>query len=274
MFFFQRIVFFLALWILFQASVLSAGSLDIFHTSKPFPLTLPALDGQRFDLDHLNQQEFPVVLKHYENAERKARSREEKNLLGLAIGHLHYQIGNHKKASHYLRNKIVGNFILEDFRLNTLAFVLKKQGLLELNNQNYPLAIEFFKKSEQLRLKIFRYYPDSPFHANVSRDLAEIEYLLGEGYFLALNHKAAWQAFRRSMMRDFSENKEHKLKVTLALANNYQSAGDLKSAADIYASLLKNNPSMEIKKEAANFFKINEKNLEQLGIDINLQPPE
>lgn len=276
MFFFQRIIFFLVLGILLQTSALSAKSLDIFHTSKPFPLTLPTWEGPSVDLDHLNEQDLPAVLKLYEDAEKKAPLQEEKNLLGLAIGHLNYQNGNFEKAAHYLKNKIVGNFILEDFRLNTLAFVLKEQGLVELKSQNYSRAIKFFKNSEILRLKIFRNYPDSPFHANVSRDLAEIEYLQGEGYFLDLNHKAAWQAFRKSLMRKFPENKDHKIKVTLALANNYQSAGDLKSAADIYASLLKQKPSLEIKKEAVDFFKIYENKLKSLSADIDglkLDPP-
>ena len=92
MFFFQRIIFFLVLGILLQTSALSAKSLDIFHTSKPFPLTLPTLEGQSVDLDHLNEQDLPAVLKLYEDAEKKAPLQEETNLLGLAIGHLHYQI--------------------------------------------------------------------------------------------------------------------------------------------------------------------------------------
>ena len=207
---------------------------------------------------------------------KKAISREEKNLFALAIGHLHYQIGNHKKAALYLKSKIVGNFILEDFRLNTLAFVLRERGLLELKEQRYPKAIEFFKKSEHLRLKIFKHYPDSPFNSNMARDLAEIEYLEGEGYFLELNHKAAWQAYRKSLMREYPENEAHKLKVTLALANNYQSAGDIKSAADIYASLLKQNLFQEIKKEAIDFFRVYGNKLEKLAVDIEglkLGPP-
>ncbi len=262
---------------LFQPSGITAESLDIFDTSKPFPLTLPALEDGSFDLGRLKERDFPIALKHYENAEKKARSREEKNLLGLAIGYLHYINGNYPKAAQYLKLKIVGNFILEDFRLNTLAFVLKERGLLELQNQNYPKAIKYFKNSEEQRIKIFKNYPDSPFHANVSRDLAEVEYLLGQGYFLALNHKAAWQAYRKSLMRDFPGNEEHKIKVNLALANNYQSAGDIKNAADIYAALLKDSPSLEVKKSAINFFKIYENKLNKLGVDFDglkiLEPP-
>jgi hypothetical protein len=276
MFFIQRIVFLLVLGFLLQTSVLSAKSLDIFHTSKPFPLDLPALAGESFDLESLPKDDIPEVLKLYENAENKTRTREEKNLLALAIGHLNFKIERLKISSHYLINKISGNFILEDFRLNTLAFVYKEQGLMELQNQNYLLAIEFFKKSERLRLKIFKFYPDSPFHANVSRDLAEIEYLMGEGYFLGLNYKSAWQAFRRSLMRKFPENADHKIKVTRALANNYQSAGDIESAASIYASLIKQNPSLEIKKETIDFFNIYENKLKNFVPDIKkltLQPP-
>ncbi len=269
MFSFPGIILSFVLLNLFQTSSLSAESLDIFNTIKPFPPTLSALGEKRFDLGRLGDQDISIVLKHYENAEKKAQSREEKNLLALALGYLNYQNGNHKKAAQYLKNKIIGNFILEDFRLDTLAFVLKEQGQQELKNQNYLPAIKFFKNSEKLRLKIFRYYPDSPFHANVSRDLAEIEYLLGEGYFLALNYKDAWLAFRQSLMRDFPENKEHQLKVNLALAKNYQFAGDIRSAADIFFSLLKNTDSLDVKEVAVNFFKIYENKIKKMGIDLN-----
>jgi len=269
MYSFPGIIFSFSLLLLFPTTGVPAESLDIFNTNKPFPQTLPALGERKFDFGRLMEQDFLSVLKHYEKAEKKTRSREEKNLLGLAIGYLQYKNGNYKKAAQYLKNKIVGNFILEDFRLDTLALVLKEQGLVELKNQNYHRAIEFFKNSEKLRIKIFRYYPDSPFHANVPRDLAAIEYLLGEGYFLAFNHKAAWLAFRRSLMRSFPENEEHKLKVNLALAKNYQSAGDLKSAADIYANLLTNTLFPDAKEAAVNFFQIYENRLKNMGVDLN-----
>lgn len=277
MFFIQRIVYLLVLGFLLQTSVLSAKPLDTFQTSKPFPLILPALDGKNFDLDTLPKERFPEVLKLYENAEKNSRLREEKNLLALAIGHLNFKMGRLKKASQILKNKITGNFILEDFRLNTLAFVHKEQGLIELKNQHYLLALESFKQSELLRLKIFKYYPDSPFHSQVPQDLAEIEYLMGEGYFLTLNYEAARKAFRRSLMRSFPGNADHKIKVNRALANNYQYAGDIESAADIYASLIKLNPSLEIKKEAFDFFNIYENSLKKLASDIkrlNLEPPK
>lgn len=251
-----------------QATDLSAESLDIFETRKPFPLTLSALGDRNFDLARLKGEEIAVALNQYKIAEKQAASSEEKNLLGLAIGYLHYQNGNFSNAAQYLKTKIVGNFILEDFRLNTLAFILKDQGLQQLQSQNYPKAINSLKISEEIRINLFKNYPGSPFHANVSRDLAEIEYLLGEGYFLALNHKAAWQAYRRSLMRDFPDNAEHKTKVNLALANNYQSAGDLRNAADIYASLLKGNPSLDVKQSAIDFFRVYEIKLKNSGIDI------
>lgn len=273
MFSFPGIIFYFVLLILFQASGLSAESLDIFNTIKPFPPTLSALGERRFDLGHLKEKDIPTALKYYQQAENNVRSSEEENLLGLAIGYLHYRNGDLKDAARYLKDKIVGNFILEDFRLDALATVLKELGQQKLQYEKYPQAIEFFKNSEKLRMKIFRNYPDSPFYANVNRDLAEIEYLLGKGYFLALNHKAAWQAFRRSLMRKFPENTEHQLKVNLALAKNYQSAGDLMSAADIYIYLLRNEASLgvslSVKEEAVNFFKIYENKIKKMGIDLN-----
>ncbi len=266
---FPGIILSVSLLLLSQASGLFAKSLDIFDTSNPFPLILPALDERTFDLGRLNPQDMPVILNHYETALKRAGSREEKNLLGLALGHLYFQNGNPQKAAHYLKEKIVGNFVLEDFRLDRLALALKKQGQQELLKQKYPQAIEYFKQSEQRRINIFRNYPDSPFHANVSGDLAEIDYLLGEAYFLAVNYKAAWQAFRRSLMRDFPENKEHRFKVNLALAKIYQSAGDLENAADIYITLLKSTSSHEAREMAIKFFKIYERKLNGLGIELD-----
>ncbi|GJL78256.1 MAG: hypothetical protein NPINA01_12450 [Nitrospinaceae bacterium] len=272
----HRIFFPFFLLVFLQAGPLFAQSLDIFNTLKPFPPILPVLGENNFDLDRLQEEEIPTTLQHYENTWSNTKSRDEKNLLALAVGYLHYLNKNHQAAGKTLEKNIVGNFILEDFRIHYLALAYKEQGRQELENKKYPLAIDLFKKSEKLRMKIFHSYPDSPFFTDVSRDLAEVEYLLGEGYFQALNYRAAWQAFRRSLMRDFPDHDEHKLKVNLALAKNYQSAGDLKSAADIYASILTNAESSEALEPAYNFFRVYEDRLKKGKIDLKglkLKPP-
>ena len=131
------------------------------------------------------------------------------------------------------------------------------------------MAVKSFKDSAVLRMKIIRSYPDSPFHETVAADLAETEFLLGEAYFQSQNYRAAWQALRRSLMRDFPDNAGHKLKVNLSLARNYQFAGDLKSASDIYARILSKSDSLEAKKTARNFFLVFEKKLKKLKIDLD-----
>ncbi len=264
----HRFFLFLILICFVPSASLAAKPLDIFDTLKPFSPSLPSLEGIDFNLDNLKTEELPIALKHYERAFKKAVSREEKNLLALAIGHLHALQGNYPASSKHLQNDILGNFVLEDFRLNILALAAKEQGIVELEQKHYSAAIALFKESEKFRLKLFRFYPDSPFHAKVSRELAGLEQLLGDAYFQAFNYKAAWQTYRRALMREFSDNEEFRLNVRLSLAQTYAAAGDLAGAADIYAALLKNSDSLEAKEASLNFFNVYESKLKQEKIDL------
>jgi len=263
-----KIIFSLILSILFQVGNVSAKSLDIFNTLESFPPVLSVLGNKSYELDHLDEKEIPSVLKHYVTAWGNSNSQEEKNLLVLAIGYLHYRNQDYKAAIKYLNKKIVGNFILEDFRINYLSLAFKEQGNRELDNQQYSTSLDLLNRSENLRMILFRSYPDSPFYSNVPRDLAEVEYQLGKSYFLALNYRAAWQAFRRSLMREFPGNEEHKLMVNLSLAENYRSAGDLKGAADVYASILNKTQSEEAKETARIFFRVHSDRLKKINIDL------
>ncbi len=266
--FLLKIFFTLLLSFFFQAGIASAKSLDIFNTLEAFRPVLPALKDKVYELDHLEATEIPSVLKHYKTAWGNSKSQEEKNLLVLAIGYLHYRNQDYKATVKYLDKKIVGNFILEDFRIHYLSLALKNLGIRALENHQYSTALNLFKRSEKLRMLIFRSYPDSSFHSNVSRDMSEIEYHMGNAYFQAFNYRAAWQAFRRSLMREFPDNGTHKIKVNLSLAENYRSAGDLKSAADVYASLFKNTKSEEAKEAAINFFKVHSDRLKKNDVDL------
>jgi soluble lytic murein transglycosylase-like protein/outer membrane protein assembly factor BamD (BamD/ComL family) len=262
-----RLIVILFLAVFFQAGNASGKSLDIFNTLEAPPV-LPSLRDKSYDLIRIEEKEIPVVLKYYVPAWVKSKTQEEKNLLALAIGYLHYLDQNYKGAIKYLDQKIVGNFILEDFRIHFLSLALRDRGIQELANQQNLVALDLFKRSEKLRRIIFRSYPDSPFYSSVTRDLAEVEYQLGTAYSQVLNYRAAWQAFRRSLMRQFQDNEEHKLKVNLSLAENYRSAGDLKSAADVYASILNNTKSEEAKVAALNFFRVHIDRLKEINIDL------
>jgi soluble lytic murein transglycosylase-like protein/outer membrane protein assembly factor BamD (BamD/ComL family) len=264
---FLRLFLILFLAVFFQTGNASGKSLDIFNTLEAPPV-LSSLRDKSFDLSRIEEKEIPLVLKYYVPAWVKSKTQEEKNLLALAIGYLHYLDQNYKGAIKYFDQKIVGNFILEDFRIHYLSLALRARGIQELANQQNLVALDFFKRSEKLRRIIFRSYPDSPFYSSVTRDLAEVEYQLGTAYSQVLNYRAAWQAFRRSLMRQFQDNEEHKLKVNLSLAENYRSAGDLKSAADVYASILNNTKSQEAKVAALNFFRVHIDRLKEINIDL------
>ncbi|MFQ5449912.1 MAG: transglycosylase SLT domain-containing protein [Nitrospinaceae bacterium] len=269
-----RLLAFFILFFFLQGSTVFATRLDIFNTGEPFPTDLFPRQRIIVDLGHLDKEEIPSILLDYKKAERKIRSREKKNLLVLAIGYLYFQKSDFQNAVRYLETKIIGNFILEDFRLHHLALALNEIALVEIEKKQYRPAIELLRRSIKLRLTLFKSYPDSPFHENVQRDLSEAEKLLGDAYFLSFNYKAAWQVYRRSLMREFPGNEEHRLGVNLSLAKTYESAGEWIYAADIYASLLKISDSPEVLEAVGTFLKKYEKKLLKAKVDISsLRPP-
>ena len=48
---------------------------------------------------------------------------------------------------------------------------------------------------------------------NLQQELAEAEFGLAEALFLEKNYKESWKAYQQSLMRDFDDNKEHKIRV-------------------------------------------------------------
>ncbi|MCH8157028.1 MAG: lytic transglycosylase domain-containing protein [Nitrospinae bacterium] len=258
---------FLVLWLI-PVSAFPSHRLDIYHSVKPF-------DPERFipaalntDLTRLEPDQIPDVLKTFHKAEISTRSRDEKNLLALAIGYLHLRLGNFKTALHYLKEQILGNFILEDLRLHFESEALKGRAVEALANKKYSLAIKSVLQSIDLRLKIFKTFPDSPLHKEVSRNLAQDEKLLGDIYRDTFNYKAAWQAYRKSLMREFPDNEEHRTQVTLALAKTYEAAGQLAEAADSYILLLSDFDSPEVHTAADKFFHKNERRFQEENIDL------
>ncbi len=255
-------------------STAAAKNLDIFNTHKPFPAPLPLLDGKIVDLGGLEEEDLPRWIENYETARKSAASREEKNLLALAIGYMHVQSGEYADAIRYLKKNIFGNFILEDFRRHFLAHAYKELGILKLEEEKYAQAVEHFVQSERIRLHMFKSYPESPFYKQLAQDLAEIEELQGDAHSLLKNYKAAWRAYRRSLMREFPDNREHKQRVHLSLAKTYAAAGEIATAADIYASLLAKSHPDEVREAADEFLDKHAKDLkEQKTILAALAPP-
>ncbi len=263
-------VSFLAFLLVFTCA---AKNLDIFNTHKPFPAPLPLLDGKIVDLGALKEEDLPRWIKNYEAARKSAASREERNLLALAIGFMHAQSGEHADAIRYLKKNIYGNFILEDFRRHFLAISYKELGKLKMEAEKYTEAVDHFTQSERIRLHMFKSYPESPFHGELAAYLAEIEELQGNAHNLLSNYKAAWRAYRRSLMREFPDNKEHKLRVHLALAKTYESAGEVETAADIFAALIDRPHPPEVREAVDEFLKKHDLK-DKKTIVAALAPPE
>ncbi|KMP10930.1 hypothetical protein UR09_03870 [Candidatus Nitromaritima sp. SCGC AAA799-A02] len=243
-------------------------ALDIYHSGEPFDPEkfLPAL--VKGDLTHLDVEKIPQVLKTYQKAQTDARSRDERNLLALGIGYLQLRKGDYKSALHQFRERILGNFILDDLRLHFESQALRGRAVEAFESKKYSLAIKSLLQSIDRRLRIFETFPDSSFNAEVSRHLAEDEKLLGDIYQETFNYKAAWQVYRKSLMREFPENETHKTQVTLALAKTYEAAGELAEAVDSYVLLLNDTENSEARMAAIEFFRGNEKRLAKEGIDL------
>lgn len=266
----NRILPLLVLVLLGQVPASFAQDLDIFKSSRPFPVEFKFLPDRITDLETLPKEKISDVLKLFLKAEGKAPNREKRNLYNLAIGFLYLKDGDFRKALKRLKSRIIGNFVLEDFRLHFQAIALKELAVQRLGDKKYSRAIEYLLKSIKLRLEIHQLYPESPFHHSLPQDLAETEKLLGDAYYLILNYKIAWQAYRKALMRDFPDNHEHRFQVYLALAKTYESAGNLQEVVDIYTYLLKNFNDPRIKDIVVRFLQKHEKPIIEKKIDAKI----
>lgn len=249
---FSTFYFFLILIIggLFSPPQLFADTLDSFKTDQAFPLDT-ILTGQIADLESL--EEVDGILARYLQAIKKSRDREEKNLLSLAIAYLYIKKTNYSAAVKTLRNNIAGNFILEDFRLYYEALALRKAAERGLDAKSYGKAIRDLRRAVDLLATLHRSYPGSPFYGDLPRNLAEAEGVLGDAYYRVRNYKAAWQAYQKSLQRNYPDNAQHRLRVNLALAKAYGAAGDLSNATDIYASIVRKGKGTAVLAEVRRF---------------------
>ena len=268
--FFIRFLFVFTLISLTPVKAFSLNQLDIYHSGEPFQLDKIMPEPLPVDLSLLADDDIEKLLKHLKKVDLGSQSRDEKNLLALAQGYLNYRKGDYKASINFLRNRILGNFILNDLRLHFESNSLREHAVNLLKGKNYSLAVKSLLRSINNRVKLFELYPDSPFYEESLRRLSLDEKFLGDIYQETFNYKSAWQMYRRSLMRDFPDNRNHKKAVTLALAKTYEAANDLGEAADSYAVLLNSIGNIEIKESAINFFEKNEKRLRDINIDLHL----
>ncbi|MFQ5673329.1 MAG: transglycosylase SLT domain-containing protein [Nitrospinales bacterium] len=261
---------FLTLLLWLPVSTGQTKNLDIFKSGKAFPVDFVYLPERIVNLETLTPEQIPKVLKQYLHAERKVKGREKRNLHNLAIAFLYFKNADYDKAIGYLRNKIIGNFILDDFKIHFHAAALKELARQKLAEKKNIPAIGYLRQSIDLRLKLYRSFPTSPFYFSLPRDLAETEKLLGDAHFNNLSYKAAWRAYRKALMRKFPDNHAHRLQVYLALAKTYESANNLREAVNIYTHLASNFDEPEAGAAAADFVKKYEKTIRKQKLNAEI----
>lgn len=267
MIFASRIILFLFLTLSLDGFNVHAQDLDIFKSSAPFPVDSMFSSDRLVNLETLPPEKIPEVLRQYLRAEKKSKNREKRNLLALAIGFLYLKKGDFPDAVRYFKKRILGNFILDDFKLEFQTAALVELAKQKLERKRYFSAIQNLLQSIKLRMKIYHSFPGSPFHQSLPRDLAETEKLLGDAYYRTFNYKPAWQAYRKALMRSFPGNEELRLEVYLALAKTYEAAKNFQEAADIYTYLLRNFNDPRAKQAIAHFAQKHKKRIHEKKID-------
>ncbi|QPJ65947.1 MAG: transglycosylase SLT domain-containing protein [Candidatus Nitrohelix vancouverensis] len=238
----------LAVWMFSICFVpqLFADHLDIYKSRDPFPFDkFPISDGYA-DLKSLDKERLSTLYSELRKSRADMKETEDKNLLALALGYILFLQENYHSAEKILKNQILGNFILQDYRLYILSLSQRRHAQESLANKNPQSAIRLLKNARDQLLLIHRNYPLSPFIDSIEEDLAKTDRELGDAFFATNNHKKAWQAYRRALMRSFPGNHEFVNQVALALADTYQAAGDWFETEDQYQFILRSNPSAEI----------------------------
>ena len=256
--------------------VLAKKSLDIFNSGKPFKMDYFPESIRGVNLEKLDPSEIPAMLKQYLEIKEKLHSRDANNLLTLAIAYLYLRLEEYEKVSPYLNKNILGNFVLEDYRLYFQSRAYIEMATHQIEEKKYLSSIKGLEEAIQIYLLLFKSYPDSPFQLRLPEELANAERLLGDVQFQRKKYKSAWQAYRRSLMREFPGSSAHRGQVMISLAKTYEASGDLEHAADLFAYLMKNHVvEEEAIEEARRFVEKNKKQLRKKKVQLNeLLPPK
>lgn len=241
------------------------NTLDVYRTHEPYPVKSLLSEETHYNLGRIAKVDLGSVLKVYLREEKKHNSQEEKNLFALAIGFLYMQNENYHAAMHWFDKKIVGNFVLEDYRLYFWAQTLKAYGEKKYADNHYSQAIQLISHAIELNHRIDQLFPDSPFRATLQRDTALMEQQLGDIQFKRFNYKAAWRFYRLAIMRDYEGKDARQSQLILSLARTYEAGGELESALDMLINLTDSSP--EYKEELTIFLRKHEQNLTDTGIN-------
>jgi len=243
-----------------------AESLDIFDSNQKFSTDF-LFDERIPELENLTEQTVGPVLEKFLSHQNKVESEEQSRLMTLGIGYLYLVQKEYDKSLQTLDNGIFGSFVLDDFRLHFMSLALEGLAEQAITRKEFAGALEYLNEAVDLRLKLFKFYPRSPFQDQIPRLLAETDKRLGSLHLQLGNYPASWDRYRRSLMRAFPENDEHKLEILLDLAKTYILAEDFKGSIDIFVYLLTHFPSPETMEAANQFLRNHSQALTQNNFD-------
>jgi len=244
-----------------------AESLDIFDSNQKFATDFLFKDRIP-ELENLTEQTVGPVLEKFLNHRNKVESQEQSRLMTLGIGYLYLVQKEYDKSLQTLRNGIFGSFVLEDFQLHFMALALEGLAEQAIMNNDHSSALEKLNEAVGLRLKLIELHPLSPFQVQIPRLLAKGDKRLGSVHLQLGDYFASWSRYRRSFMRAFPGNDEHKLEILLELANTYTLAEDFQGSIDIFVYLLTHFPSPETMAAANQFLVEHSQALTQNNFDV------
>jgi soluble lytic murein transglycosylase-like protein len=241
-----------------------ADHLDVFETGKTFPADFLFKEDIP-SLKNLSPDDIGPVLQKFMDARDRVESPTQSNLIHLGISYIHLRQKNYKKAFEILNEDINEDFILKDFRTYFLTVALRALAEESVQEEDFDQAIEYLKEAIKNQMILFKSFPSSPFHEDVSSILAQIETQLGDVYFKKGDYPAAWNRYNNALAREYPNYKKAHLKIYTALARTYEAGADLNEAADIHIYLLNNSPSSQATREALAFLENNLEALEEIN---------
>jgi len=247
---------FLTFWLCLLLPLLvlesQAQSLDIFDSNQKFAIDFLFKD-QIPELENLTDQTASSVLEKFLGHHNKVESREQTRLLTLGIGYLYLVQNEYDTSLQIFKDGDFENFVLDDFRLHFTALALEGLAEQAIANKEYSRALENLNEAVDLRLKIFKLHPLSPFQNQIPQLLAKADKRLGSVHLQLGDYPASWSRYHRSLTRVFPGNDEHKLEILLDLAKAYTLAHDFQGSIDIFVYLLTHFPSPETMAAASQF---------------------
>ncbi|MFQ5482645.1 MAG: tol-pal system YbgF family protein, partial [Nitrospinaceae bacterium] len=226
--------------------------LDIFQARKPFPIGWLAPGGFQ-DLETLSSGKQREVLAQLDRAGKKRKFRKQRNLIHLTAGRLEALLNEPLASCHRLKYSIVGNFILEDYRLHFLSqceiALAEKDSAGDKPNH----SLSHLRRALQYKMALFKSYPSSPFSHDLADELARVERLAGKANLESGNLKRAWQTYRKALMRTTAGPPDMAIDATLGLAQVYEKAGNYADAIDLHLFLSRNHPTATVREAASGF---------------------